>query len=142
MKITTVYRDTRGLDSSRPTYSDVVVKGIAPGGGLYVPEALPRLSLEDVLAFSAMPYWRRAAAIFTRFRVDFDADRVDHLMQLAYGPQFDDERVAPVVEVEAGMHVLELWHGPTSAFKDMALQCMPLFFSEGIAAPNPNALKE
>ena len=132
MKITTVYRDTRGLDSSRPTYSDVVVKGIAPGGGLYVPEALPRLSLEDILAFSTMPYWRRAAAIFTRFRVDFDADRVDHLMQLAYGSQFDDERVAPVVEVVAGMHVLELWHGPTSAFKDMALQCMPLFFSEAV----------
>jgi threonine synthase len=132
VKITTVYRDTRGLDSSRPTYSDVVVKGIAPGGGLYVPEALPRLSLEEVLAFSAMPYWRRAAAIFTRFRVDFDAARVDRLMQLAYGPQFDDERIAPVVEVVAGMHVLELWHGPTSAFKDMALQCMPLFFSEAV----------
>ena len=132
MKITTVYRDTRGLDLSRPTYSDVVVKGIAPGGGLYVPEALPRLSLEDVLTFSAMPYWRRAAAIFTRFRVDMEADRVDRLMQLAYGAQFDDERVAPVVEVVAGMHVLELWHGPTCAFKDMALQCMPLFFSEAV----------
>ena len=132
MKITTVYRDTRGLDSSRPTFSDVVVKGIAPGGGLYVPEALPRLSLEEVLAFASMPYWRRAAAIFTRFRVDLTAERVDRLMQLAYGDQFDDERIAPVVEVVAGMHVLELWHGPTSAFKDMALQCMPLFFSEAV----------
>ncbi len=49
-------------------------------------------------------------------------------MQQAYGEQWDDARIAPVVEVVAGMHVLELWHGPTSAFKDMALQCMPLFF--------------
>jgi len=133
MKITTVYRDTRGLDHSRPAFTDVVVKGIAPGGGLYVPEALPRLSLEEILPFSSMPYWRRAAAIFSRFRVDLPSDRIDVLMQQAYGAQWDDERIAPVEEVVAGMHVLELWHGPTSAFKDMALQCMPLFFSEAVA---------
>jgi threonine synthase len=132
VKVTTVYRDTRGLDSARPTYSDVVVKGIAPGGGLYVPEALPNLSLEDILVFASWPYWRRAAAIFSRFRVDMSAERIDRLMQMAYGDQFDDARIAPVEEVIAGMHVLELWHGPTSAFKDMALQCMPLFFSEAV----------
>ena len=79
-----------------------------------------------------MPYWQRAAAIFSRFRVDIPAERVDTLMQQAYGEQWDDPRIAPVVEVVAGMHVLELWHGPTSAFKDMALQCMPLFFSEAV----------
>ncbi len=132
MKITTVYRDTRGLETARPTFTDVIVKGIAPGGGLYVPEALPNLSLEEIIAFSTMPYWRRAAAIFSRFRVDLPAERIDMLMQRAYGPRWDDERIAPVVEVVAGMHVLELWHGPTSAFKDMALQCMPLFFSEAV----------
>jgi len=132
MKITTVYRDTRGLDHSRPAFTDVVVKGIAPGGGLFVPEALPRMSLEEIVAFSAMPYWRRAAAVFSRFRVDLPGDRIDMLMQRAYGSQWDDERIAPVEEVIAGMHVLELWHGPTSAFKDMALQCMPLFFSEAV----------
>jgi threonine synthase len=130
---TTTYRDTRGLDSTRPTYTDVVVRGIAPGGGLYVPETLPHLSLDDVFAFSAMPYWQRAAAIFSRFRVDLPAERIDSLMQAAYGEQWDDERIAPVVEVVAGMHVLELWHGPTSAFKDMALQCMPLFFAESVS---------
>jgi len=133
MKTTTVYRDTRGLDHSRPAFTDVVVEGIAPGGGLFVPDALPQLSLEEILAFSAMPYWRRAAAVFSRFRVDLPAERVDILMQRAYGSQWDDERIAPIEEVVAGMHVLELWHGPTSAFKDMALQCMPLFFSEALA---------
>jgi threonine synthase len=54
-------------------------------------------------------------------------------MEVAYGPQWDDARIAPVAEVVAGTHVLELWHGPTQAFKDMALQCMPLFFSEAIS---------
>jgi len=133
MSIPTRYLDTRGLDPSRPTFTRAVVKGIANGGGLYVPERLPDLSLNDILVFAEWPYWRRAAAVFSRFGVDVSADRVDMLMREAYGPQWDDERIAPVVEVVADMHVLELWHGPTSAFKDMALQCMPLFFSEAVA---------
>jgi len=133
MKTVTTYSDTRGLDDSRPTFTDVVVRGIVPGGGLFVPDALPHFSLDEVLALAEMPYWRRAAAIFSRFRVDLPADRVDALMQAAYGSQWGDPRVAPVEEVVAGMHVLELWHGPTSAFKDIALQCLPLFFSEAVA---------
>jgi len=133
MKTLITYTDTRGLSDAHPAFTDAVVKGIAPGGGLFVPEELPHLSIEEILAFSSMPYWRRAAAVFSRFGVNLDADRVDALMQSAYGDQWDDERIAPVEEVVAGMHVLELWHGPTSAFKDMALQCMPLFVSEGVA---------
>ncbi len=126
------YLDTRGLDDSRPTFSSAVVKGIASGGGLYVPAGIPQLSLTEIHAFSGWPYWRKAAAVFSLFGVDMGAKRIDDLMQRAYGPQWDDERVAPVVEVRPDVHVLELWHGPTSAFKDMALQCMPLFFSESI----------
>lgn len=126
------YLDTRGLDSSHPTFSSAVVTGIAPGGGLYVPQDLPRLTLTEICALSDWPYWRRAAAIFSLLGVDMDEERVEALMQRAYGDQWDDERVAPVVEVRPDLHVLELWHGPTSAFKDMALQCMPLFFGESI----------
>lgn len=126
------YHDTRGLDTSHRTFSEALVKGIAPGGGLFVPEAIPRLELDEVLAFSEWPYHRRAAAVFSHFGVDMSADRIDALMKSAYGDQWDDERIAPVVEVRPDMHMLELWHGPTSAFKDMALQCMPLFFSESV----------
>jgi threonine synthase len=128
------YTDTRALDDSRPTFSRAVVKGIAPGGGLFVPEAIPSFSLDEVLGLAEMPYWQRAARVFERFGVDVPEERVGELMQAAYGAQWDDERIAPVVEVTAGTHVLELWHGPTSAFKDMALQCMPLFFSEAVEA--------
>ncbi len=127
------YRDTRRLDTTRPAFTDAVVKGIALGGGLYVPEDVPTFSLDDILALADMPYWQRAAVIFERFGVDLPAGRIRELMQTAYGENFDDPRIAPIEEVVAGMHVLELWHGPTSAFKDMALQCMPVFFSEGIA---------
>ena len=134
------YRDTRGADRSRPTFSDVVISGIAPGGGLYVPDVLPTLALDELLSYARRPYWSRAADLFVRFGVDVDPPRVEALMRDAYGEQWADPRVAPVVEVVPGTHVLELWHGPTSAFKDMALQCMPLFFSEAIAAKREQGL--
>ncbi len=127
------YRDTRGLDPMPRLFTDTVLAGIAPGGGLYVPERLPSLTLDEVLALADLPYAGRAAAIFRAFGVDVHPEQLDSLMDLAYGPAFDDARIAPVVEVSPDMHVLELWHGPTSAFKDMALQCLPLFFSEAVS---------
>lgn len=129
----TFYRDTRGLDPMPRTFTDAVLQGLAPGGGLYVPEHLPHLSLDEVLALAEMPYARRAAVIYRAFGVDVHPEQVDGLMEQAYGAAFDDERIAPVIEVAPDMHVLELWHGPTSAFKDMALQCLPLFFSEAVS---------
>jgi threonine synthase len=132
MDTTIRYTDTRGLDDSRPAFSRAVVTGIAAGGGLFVPEHLPEMTLEEIIALSDLTYPERAAAVFARFGVDFCEEHVAALMRSAYGSQWDDDRIAPVVEVVPGMHVLELWHGPTSAFKDMALQCMPLFFSAAV----------
>ncbi|MGB4593382.1 MAG: threonine synthase [Coriobacteriia bacterium] len=129
----TRYLDTRAVDDSHPTFTEAVVKGIAHGGGLYVPESLPAICLDDILALSSLPYAERAAWVFGLFGVDVSPERTRELMHDAYGAQWDDERIAPVEEVLPGMHVLELWHGPTSAFKDIALQCMPLFFSEAIS---------
>ena len=127
------YRDTRGLDPMPRTFTDAVLQGIAPGGGLYVPERLPQLRLDDIVALASLPYAQRATAVYHAFGVDVHPEQVEHLMGQAYGENFGDPRIAPVIEVEPGMHVLELWHGPTSAFKDMALQCMPLFFSEAVS---------
>jgi len=133
MNTHTSFLDTRGLDSrSDLTFTDVVIEGLAPGGGLYVPSALPSLTLDEVVGLARKPYSERAAWLFERFAVDVSPERMGEIMAEAYGAQWDDERIAPVVEVTADMHVLELWHGPTSAFKDMALQCMPRFFSEAI----------
>jgi threonine synthase len=139
---TTLYRDTRGLDPQMRAFTEVIVRGIAPGGGLYVPEEVPHFPLEEILTFSSMPYWRRAAAVFSRFGVDLRSERVDLLMQRAYGSQFDDERIAPIEEVVPGTWVLELWHGPTSAFKDMALQCLPQFFSEAVESRRQRGLEK
>ncbi|NLT36232.1 MAG: threonine synthase [Gaiellales bacterium] len=130
---TITYLDTRGLDQSEPPFTHVVIEGIAPGGGLFVPRHLPTLGMDQITSLAQLPYSRRAALIHSVVGVDIPEDRLNALTALAFGSNFDHEAVAPVVEPSPGMHVLELWHGPTSAFKDMALQCMPLLFSESIA---------
>ena len=126
------YHDTRGLDATARTFTDVLIKGIADGGGLFVPDEIPHLSIDDVMSLSGLRYRQRAARIFTAFGIDMPQTRIGELTRAAYGRNFDTFEVAPVVEIQPDTHVLELWHGPTSAFKDMALQCMPLLFSEAI----------
>lgn len=127
------YIDTRGRCSSAATFTEAVVKGLADGGGLYVPEALPHFDLDDILALAELPYAKRAAYIYRAFDIDLDDDTIEDLMERSYGSQFDHEDVCPITSLDANTHILELWHGPTSAFKDMALQCLPHFFSASAA---------
>lgn len=127
--MTLTFIDTRGLDSSRPTFSEVLLRGIADGGGLYLPENLPSFSLEQIDSLHGLNYAQRGAFIYNAFGIDIEEKDTLRIMQKAYGNQFDDHRIAPVVSLDEDTHMLELWHGPTSAFKDMALQCMPRFFS-------------
>ena len=122
------YIDTRGNVSDALSFCEAIVEGIAPGGGLFVPQQIPSMSVEEICTLAELPYAQRAARVYRAFEVDVADDAIDSLMAGAYGPQFDDERIAPVVDLGDGIHVLELFHGPTSAFKDMALQCLPRFF--------------
>lgn len=64
-----------------------------------------------------------------RLGIDLPDAKIDELMDATYGDRFDDEAICPITSLDENTHVLELWHGPTSAFKDMALQCLPHFFS-------------
>ena len=124
-----LYSDTRGRSERPVTFTEAVIDGLAAGGGLYVPEHIPELSLDEIGALAALPYAQRAARIYEAFDIDLPADTIEALMERAYGDNFDDERICPITSLTANTHVLELWHGPTSAFKDMALQCLPRFFS-------------
>ncbi len=126
------YLDTRGLISNSPTFTDVIVKGIAPGGGLYVPCHIPHFTIDGIVAFAEKPYAQRAAAIYRAFEVDLGDEDVDAIMAGSYAENFDDPAIAPIRHIAEGMHVMELWHGPTSAFKDMALQCLPRCFSAAV----------
>jgi threonine synthase len=126
------YVDTRAQLTEPLSFTEVVLRGIAPGGGLFVPERVPSLDWSDFEALAGLPYWRRVGRLFDRFEPDIISQRVAAIAKKAYGSNFRHKDVAVVRELGAGRFVLELWHGPTLAFKDMALQCMPLFFSEAV----------
>ena len=128
----TYYSDTRGFAETPLPFSAAIIQGLAPGGGLFVPQQLPRLSLDEVLCLAKLPYARQAADIYRRFGVDFSDAQIDSLMSKSYSQNFSTEEIAPVVEVAPQTFVLELFHGPTAAFKDMALQCLPQFLSAAL----------
>lgn len=126
------YLDTRSFLPEPLPFTEVILQGIAPGGGLFVPERLPQLSLTEIRALGELPYWQRATEVYWHFELDLSATRVAAVARQAYAANFDHPEIAPVRPVGDNRFVLELWHGPTLAFKDMALQCMPLFFSAAL----------
>jgi len=128
-----MYVDTRGALNEPVAFTQAIVDGLAQGGGLYVPTELPELSLDTIVGFAKLPYWQRAAEVYRAFGVDIESETIDKLMQSAYGEQFDTADICPITSLDEKTHVLELWHGPTAAFKDMALQCLPRFFSQSAA---------
>lgn len=127
------YVDTRGTISKPIPFTQAVIEGLAPGGGLFVPQELPSLELDDITALAALPYPQRAARIYEAFNIDLPNEQISSLMQKSYGANFDTPAVCPITTLDDGIHLLELWHGPTSAFKDMALQCLPNFFAASAA---------
>jgi threonine synthase len=126
------YLDTRGLTDRPRTFSETILQGIAPGGGLFVPEQLPTMTVAEIDALAALPDATRVERVLAAFEPDLSADVLHAAAGGAYGSQFDVPEVAPVRDLGGGRYVLELWHGPTLAFKDMALQLMPRLFSASI----------
>ncbi len=126
------YLDTRGLADRPRTFSEAVLEGIAPGGGLFVPERVPAMDAAEVDGLAALSYAERAERVVAAFGPDLDAAELRAATAGAYGAQFDTPEIAPVRDLGGGRFVLELWHGPTLAFKDMALQLMPRLFSASI----------
>lgn len=127
-----LYIDTRGCAGQPALFTEAVVAGLANGGGLYVPEEIPALTLDEICGLATLPYAQRAAYIYKAYGVDLPDAEVDSLMEATYGSNFDNEAICPITSLDEHTHVLELWHGPTSAFKDMALQCLPRFFSASV----------
>ncbi len=128
-----LYVDTRGAAGEPVPFTEAVVNGLAAGGGLYVPQELPSMTVDEIVKLAELPYAKRAAAIYKAFNIDLSDETIDELMGRAYGGNFDNEAICPITSLDDNTHILELWHGPTSAFKDMALQCLPHFFSASAA---------
>ncbi|HSH09348.1 MAG TPA: threonine synthase, partial [Oceanipulchritudo sp.] len=115
------YLSTRG-QCEPLSFTEAVATGLAPDGGLYVPEQLPAIGhlLPD---WEGLPYAELCHEFFRLFATDLDPDVLKSCIQDAYS-RFDDPDVAPLRTLEPGLHVLELFHGPTLAFKDFALQLL------------------
>lgn len=103
-----------------------IATGIAPDGGLYCPTTFPALTQSDWDTLLKSDYKERATLILSKFLTDFSVGELKGFAEKAYAAdRWDGTDTAPVVSLPGGRHILELWHGPTCAFKDMALQMLP-----------------
>ena len=119
------YLSTRNRDL-RMNASEAIAKGLAPDGGLLTPAVLPRLPASAVETMKGMSYQQRVVYILNSFLEGFAASELATYAAEAYGGgKFSHEDVAPVRRLDDSTYCLELWHGPTCAFKDMALQILP-----------------
>ena len=110
----------------RVSAAQAIAAGIAPGGGLFCPTEFPALTADEMQALLGKDYKGRAAHILGKFLTDFTAEELSDFAAKAYADEkFGGADTAPVKSLSDGVHMLELWHGPTCAFKDMALQMLP-----------------
>ena len=108
------------------TASQAILRGLANDGGLFVPSMFPQITQERLSALSGTSYQNHAERILRSFLEDYSIAEIEEAVQAAYDPSaWDDHTIAPVKTLEPGLHVLELFHGPTLAFKDIALKLLP-----------------
>lgn len=108
------------------TAAQAIAQGISQEGGLFVPETLPGLSREDLEKMIGMSYNEKAKMVLSRFLTDFTSEELDYCVDSAYNDRkFDSANISEISRVGDSAYLLELWHGPTCAFKDMALQLLP-----------------
>ena len=132
-----LYCSTRGEEQPRPA-TRAVLQGLAQDGGLFVPAApLPRVALEPLLP---LDYLQRAAAIIRPFLEEFSEAEMESMVRKAYGGgAFRHPSIAPLHRLDDRLYLLELWHGPTCAFKDMALQFLPHLLNAAAAKTGERA---
>ena len=117
-----LYKSTRNADKT-VTASEAILKGLADDGGLFVPVAVPKLDV-TMDELKSMSYQETAYEVMKKFLTDFTEEELKHCINSAYDSKFDTEVIAPLVKVGDTYH-LELFHGATIAFKDMALSILP-----------------
>ncbi len=126
------YISTRGKDNKGVSSAYAIKTGLAADGGLYMPEQIPKISYEEINELLSADYPTRAARILSRFLTDYTYDELYADATGAYASNKFGENPAPVTKIDDSVYMLELWHGPTSAFKDMALQIMPRLFARAL----------
>jgi len=120
-----LYTSTRNKQI-KVSAAQAIAQGISEEGGLFVPCELPQFSVEEIGKMTAMTYVERAKTVLRTFLTDFTEEEISYCVEGAYAKgKFSSEKIAPTVHISENENILELWHGPTCAFKDMALQLLP-----------------
>ena len=130
-----LYRSTRGKEEA-VTASQAILKGLSEDGGLFVPEQIPEMD-KSLKELAEMNYQQVAYEVMKLFLTDFTEEELKNCINRAYDSKFDTEVIAPLVEAQ-GAYYLELFHGATIAFKDMALSILPHLM---ITAARKNSIK-
>ena len=126
------YKSTRDK-SVKVTSAEAIAQGISKDGGLFVPSEIPKLSLEEIISLGDMSYPERAAFIFSKYLTDFTDTEIRYCTDNADTDKaFDTDNICEIAHLFDGTYMLELWHGPTCAFKDMALQILPYLVTTSI----------
>ena len=120
-----LYESTRG-GLKNIMSAEAIKRGLAGDGGLFVPQSVVKLTLDEISSLANMNYNERAVYILGRFLDDYTREELVECVRGAYsGGKFEDNHVAPVRKLNGSTYIMELWHGPTYAFKDVALQILP-----------------
>ena len=127
-----MYQSTRDASHKKYSAAEVIKMGLAPDGGLFIPESIPALTQDEITALCKDTYPVRAAKILGKFLTDYTYEELLSDCEAAYAESSFPGGAAPLVHIHDNVYSLELWHGPTAAFKDMALQIMPRLLSRAI----------
>ena len=117
-----------------------IARGISAEGGLFVPSEFPVLTPAFLARLLPMTYRERAAAILSMYLTGFTGEEVAHCVGGAYKGTFEDDAPAPLHTISPEVHMLELWHGPTCAFKDLALQILPFLLTAAVGKSAPGTV--
>ena len=126
------YQSTRGKSGESLSSAQIIKQGLALDGGLFIPDEIPSLTFDEIKALCPLSYPERAAKILSKYLTDYTYDELLSDCTAAYCESSFPGGAAPVVKARDGIFSLELWHGPTAAFKDMALQIMPRLLSRAL----------
>lgn len=130
------YKSTRN-SSINVDSATAISQGISAEGGLFLPSEIPTITLDEIKAMADMSYADRAFNVFKKYLTDFTDAEIHYCTDNAYSiKNFDTENIAEISHLFDGTYMLELWHGPTCAFKDMALQILPYFLTTSIKKLN------
>jgi len=130
------YQSTRNKTISVSS-ADAIKKGLSDEGGLFIPERIPMVTKNEIAELADKTYRERAYFVLSKYLTDFTDEELNNCINSAYTKEkFGSEQIAPVYKLNNSTYFLELWHGPTCAFKDMALQILPHLLTTSMKKTN------